>query len=584
MKNFIEPFTPFLKLLAQHTRRMLLGTFLGWLAVLASIGLLALSGWFISAAAFAGLTLSSAHLFNFFIPSIGVRLFAAIRTLARYGERITNHDVTFRILATLRVWFYRKIEPLAPARLMQYRSADILNRIVSDIDALDNLYVRTLSPSLTAMLTIFVVVGLMTFFDTWMAGSVLLFLLISGMVVPMIAAKAGANLGRQLVFQTTTLRIRVVESIQGMAVLMLFHAWNQQVAYLKSDSQDLLQIQKRMGNLRGFSAAATILISGGATLSVLSIGIDRIETGALDGTNLALVVFAVLASFEALAPLPLAYQYMGQTRQAGNRLTEIVQGEPMVTFAPTTKTPIKQYDICFHKIDFYYPQTENHVLKSFDIHIAQGQHVAILGETGSGKSTLVNLLARFWDPSQGNIQISGQDIRDLSEPDLRKAIGIASQNAHLFHATLHANLNMANPKANTAAMRSALERAQLLDWVDSLPNGLDSWIGEGGRTISGGQARRLILARLLLQNAPIWVLDEPLEGLDPDTRQVLMPTLLQAAQDRTLLMITHFTSHLDQFDQIIILDNGRIRTQGRHEELLRTSPAYLTLIQQNESA
>jgi ATP-binding cassette subfamily C protein CydC len=559
MKKFLKPFTPFLNLLGQHTLRMLLGTFLGWVAVLASVGLLALSGWFISAAAFAGLTLSTAHLFNFFFPSIGVRLFAATRTLARYAERITNHDVTFRILASLRVWFYRKIEPLAPARLMQYRSADLLNRIVCDIDALDNLYVRTLSPSVVAIFTILVVVVLLAFFDIWMAGSALIWLLVSGMIVPLIAARAGSDLGRRLVLQTASLRIRIVESIQGMAVLMLYHAWGRQIESLQSESQSLLQIQKRMGNLRGLSAAATILISGMATLTVLSIGIDRIETGDLDGTNLALVVFAVLASFEALAPLPLAYQYMGQTQQAGKRLTELVQGEPLVTFPPHTDTQIRHHDVLFNHVDFYYPQTEYQVLKDFNLHIQDGQHVVVLGETGAGKSTLVNLLARFWDPFRGSIQIGGHDIRNLSEPDLRKAIGIVSQNAHLFHTTLGANLNMARPEADEAAMQSALEKAQLREWVESLPQGLNSWIGEGGRTISGGQARRLILARLILQDAPIWVLDEPLEGLDPNTRGKLMSSLLHAAKNRTLLMITHITSHLEQFDQIIILDNGRIQ-------------------------
>jgi len=295
------------------------------------------------------------------------------------------------------------------------------------------------------------------------------------------------------------------------------------------------------------------------------------------------VVFAVLASFEALAPLPLAYQYLGQTRQAGNRLAEMVQGKPMVTFPQTSDAPVKQYDIRFDQIDFQYTQTQNQILSNFDLHIQQGQHVAVLGETGAGKSTLVNLLARFWNPSRGSIQIGGQDIRSLSEPDLREAIGIASQNAHLFHTTLGANINMARPNADTAAMQSALEKAQLLEWVQSLPHGLDTWIGEGGRTISGGQARRLIIARLFLQDTPIWVMDEPLEGLDPDTRNKLMPTMLQAAQGRTLLMITHLTSHLSRFDQIVILDGGRIRALGKHDELLHTSPEYKKLIQQNES-
>ena len=582
MKKFIKPLTPFLGMFRRHARRMILGTLLGWAAVLASVGLLALSGWFISAAAFAGLSLSTAHLFNFFYPSIGVRLFAVTRTLARYAERVSNHDVTFRMLATLRVWFYRRIEPLAPARLMQYRSADILNRIVSDIDALDNLYVRALSPSVVAVLTILVVVGLLSIFDVWMAGCALVFLLVSGIVVPITAAKAGSGLGRKLVLQTAALRICIVETVQGMAVLMLFHAWDRHVETLKKESQGLISIQNRMGHLRGLSSAATILISGLATLAVLSIGIERIEGGTLDGTNLALVVFAILASFEALAPLPLAYQYLGQTREAGRRLLELVQAAPTVTFPETSKAHITKYDIRFDHIDFGYTPNQEFILKDFDLHIKNTQKVAVLGETGAGKTTLVNLLVRFWDPVNGCIQIGGRDSRDFCESDLRRTIGVASQQAYLFHTTVRQNLSMARPEADEAALRSALKKAQLLDWVDSLPHGLDTWIGESGRTVSGGQARRLVLARLFLQDAPIWVLDEPTEGLDPGTRTDLIRDLLLAAQDRTLLMITHLTTHLDQFDQIVIMESGRIRIHGSHDMLLKSSPEYRALIQQRK--
>lgn len=578
MKERLKNLIPFLRLFRPHYRRMGLGTFLGWLSVMASVGLLGLSGWFISAAAFAGLSLGTAYLFNFFYPSIGVRLFAFTRTLSRYAERLVIHDATFRMLATLRLWFYRKIEPLAPARLMQYRSTDILNRIVTDIETLDNLYVRVLSPSMTASITIIAVVLFLSFFDVWIAGTALLFLLISGIALPLAAARSGADMGRQLTLGTARMRIRAVEGIQGLSELMVFGAWNRQIKALEKESDALIQIQGRMSHIRGLSLAGTTLLTGLATLTCLYIGVHQVGHGMLDGANLALVGFAVLASFEALLPLPAAYQYLGQTKKAAERLLEIVDAPPVVTFPDVSSAPIVRYNIHFKNVNFRYGNSDPWVLQGFDLRIEQGQRVAILGETGAGKSTLFNLLVRFWNPGKGAIQIGGHDLKTFSESDLRQTIGVVSQQAHLFHTTLRENLLMARPEADETALKSALEKAQLLDWVETLPQGLDSWIGEGGSGLSGGQARRLSLARMFLQDAPIWVLDEPTEGLDRVTERKMMQALFQASQTHTLLVITHRTTDLEQFDDIILMGQGRIIARGRHDTLLKTSPRYAALI------
>jgi ATP-binding cassette subfamily C protein CydC len=573
-KNLI----PFIRLFQPHYRRMGFGTLLGWLAVMASVGLLALSGWFISAAAYAGLSLGTAYLFNFFYPGIGVRLFAFTRTLSRYAERIVTHDATFRMLATLRLWFYRKIEPLAPARLMQYRSADILNRIVADIETLDNLYVKVLSPSMTAALTIIAVVLFLSVFDLWIAGTAFLFLLISGIALPLAAAKTGADAGRQLARGTAVMRIRAVECIQGLSELMVFGAWNTQMDALEKESDLLIRLQSRMSRIRGLSLAAATQLTGMATLACLYIGVHQVGREMLDGSNLALVGFAVLASFEALSPLPMAYQYIGQTREAGRRLLEIVAAPPDVIFPGISSAPIERYNIHFNSVDFRYGKSDPWVLEGFDLRIEQGQRVAILGETGAGKSTLFNLLVRFWDPVKGSIQIGGQDLQTYAESDLRQTIGVVSQQPHLFHATLRKNLLMARPEANESALRSALNKAQLLDWIDELPQGLDSRIGESGSGLSGGQARRLSMARMFLRDAPIWVLDEPTEGLDRITERKIMQALFQAVQAHTLLVITHRTGYLERFDDIILMDQGRIIARGRHDTLLKTSPRYATLI------
>lgn len=578
MKKRLKNLIPFLLLFQPHYRRMGLGTFLGWLSVMASVGLLALSGWFISAAAFAGLSLGTAYLFNFFYPSIGVRLFAFTRTLSRYAERIVIHDATFRMLATLRLWFYRKIEPLAPARLMQYRSTDILNRIVADIETLDNLYVRVLSPSITASLTTIAVVLFLAIFDVWIAGTTLLFLLISGIALPLATTRSGADMGRQLTLGTARIRMLAVEGIQGLSELMVFNAWNRQINALEKESNALIRIQGRMSHIRGLSMAATTLLTGLATLSCIYIGVHQVALGLLDGANLALVGFAVLASFEALSPLPAAYQYLGQTKKAAERLLEIVHAPPFVIFPDISSAPMERFHIQFNSVDFHYGDSDPWVLEEFSLRIEQGRRVAILGETGAGKSTLFHLLVRFWNPIKGRIQIGGHDLKTFSESDLRQTIGVVSQQTHLFQTTLRENLLMARPRADEAELNTALEKAQLLNWVKTLPRGLDSWIGEAGSGLSGGQARRLCLARMFLQDAPIWVLDEPTEGLDKLTERKVMQALFQAARNHTLLVITHRTSDLEQFDDIILMERGRIVDQGKHDALLRTSKRYAELV------
>jgi len=269
---------------------------------------------------------------------------------------------------------------------------------------------------------------------------------------------------------------------------------------------------------------------------------------------------------------------LGQTKEAGSRLLEMVDTSPGVIFPDISISPGKHFSLHFKKIGFHYEDTDPWVLDGFDLRIKQGQCVAILGETGTGKSTLFNLLVRFWDPIRGSIQIGSHDLKTFSESDLRKTIGVVSQQTHLFHATLRKNLLMARPEADETVLKSALEKAQLLDWVESLPQGLDTWVGEGGSGLSGGQARRLSLARMFLQDAPIWVLDEPTEGLDRITERKMMQALFQASQAHTLLLITHRTTDLEQFDDIILMDQGRIVARGEHDMLLRTSKKYANLI------
>jgi len=567
----------FIRLLGRHFKWMILGTGFGLLAMISAIGLLALSGWFISAAAYAGLTAATAQLFNFFHPGIGVRLFAIGRTLARYAERIVTHDVTFRILQSLRSWFYIHLEPLAPARLMMFRSADVLNRIVADIDALDNFYLRVLSPSIVALVTSILVVVLLGLFDPRMALSVALFLVIAGCGVPAMGLRLAKSSGHELAHHISNLRIRIVDTLQGLPELLVFGAYRQQTALVKQSSLALLNVQLRMSHIRGVSSALITVFSGLAVLSALYLAVILVNHATLDGAFLALVILAVMASFEAIWPLPLAYQYLGQTRAAGRRLLEIVETEPQVVFPDQTIPLERRFSLTFESVCFRYHEQAPWALNNVDFHIPAGRRMAVIGETGSGKSTLVHLLARFWNPVCGQIRLGKNEIDRFSETDLRRLISVVSQQPHLFNATLKENLLLARPGASDDDLLAALNAAQLLEFVKGLPDGLNTWTGEAGQLLSGGQARRVAVARAILHNAPLWVLDEPTEGLDPITEKNMMQALKRQTAGRTLLLITHRLTDLDWMDHILLLDHGRVSARGNHAQLIENNERYAAL-------
>ena len=568
---------PFLNLFRADLKWMILGILCGLLAVASTVGLLALSGWFISAAAYAGLTVATAQLFNFFHPGIGVRMFAIGRTLARYAERIISHDATFRILQSLRSWFYIHLEPLAPSRLMMFRSGDVLNRIVADIDALDNLYLRVLSPSAVALVTSLLVVAFLWIFDPSVALSTALYFAVAGFGVPAAALKLGEPCGQEITHRTAELRVRVIDTLQGLAELLVFDADHHHLEAVKLSSRELLKNQLRMSHIRGLSLALITLISGMAVLTALYLAVDLVKFDLLNGANLALITLAILASFEAVLPLPTAYQYLGRTREAGRRLLEIVNMQPQIAYPDTSVKLSMQPEVRFENVSFRYSDNAPWALKDVNMKIPAGRRLAVIGETGSGKSTLVHLLVRFWDPASGHIRLADEDIRSLSEAELRRSISVISQQPHMFNASLRDNLQIARPGAGDDDLWAALESAQLKEFVKSLPGGLDTWVGEAAKLLSGGQARRVALARAMLHDARLWVLDEPTEGLDTITEKSLMQAVERETRDRTLLLITHRLVDLHWMDHIFMLEKGRVAAQGTHAQLLEHNRRYAEL-------
>ncbi|ADU67231.1 ABC transporter, CydDC cysteine exporter (CydDC-E) family, permease/ATP-binding protein CydC [Desulfurispirillum indicum S5] len=565
---------PFVRLFWPSRLWIFWGAFFGLATMVASVGLLALSGWFLSAAAFAGLSVISAREFNFFTPSAGVRGFAILRTGGRYAERILSHEATFRLLASLRVWFYQRIEPLAPAGLLRHRSGDLLSRIVTDIDTLDGLFLRVISPLLIAL-------GLAAIAGTflWWLSPVLalifwFFFALAGLLVPLLVRHMGNQIGRTMQQCGARLRTAAVEDMQGMADLMVYGADTRHRARLLEESERLLMQQERMARVSGLSSALMTLLAGLAAVSALFAAIPLAQQSVFDGAMLALITFGILATFEAVLPIPHAFQFLGKTREAARRLLEVTEVEPAVTF-PENPCREAAGALCLKSVSFAYAGGSGaEALRDVSLSVADGAKVAIVGPSGSGKSTLAHLLVRFWDPRSGQITLGDSDLRQLSEEQLRNTITLVSQKSHIFCATMRENLLIAAPHADEQQLWQALEQAQLADFVRGLPEGLDTWAGEGGARLSGGQARRLVLARALLKNVSIWVLDEPTEGLDAVTQQQFMATLLDSLAGQTLILITHITAGLEAMDTVYFMEDGQLICSGSHRQLLRTSERY----------
>jgi ATP-binding cassette subfamily C protein CydC len=460
---------------------------------------------------------------------------------------------------------------------MNFRSGDILNRIVADIDALDNLYLRVFSPSVIALIMSVLMVGFLWLFDPVISMVTALFLSMAGFCVPLIALRLGEGYGHQLAQHLSDLRIHIVDGLQGMPELLVFGAYHRHLDTVNQSNRALLKIQLRMSQIQGLSQALITLLSGLAVLATLYLAVTLVNRDALDGAGMALVTLAVLASFEAVLPLPAAYQYLGRTREAGRRLLEIVDSKPRVIFPDLSATRPRHSGVRFENVCFRYNKKATWTLRDVDFQIHPGRRIAVIGETGSGKSTLIHLLVRFRDPTAGCIRLGDVDVRDLAESDLRRHISVVAQQPHMFNATLRENLLMARPGAGDDELLDALNSVQLLNFVTALPDGLGTSIGETAKLLSGGQARRVAVARAILHNAPLWVLDEPTEGLDPVTEGRMMAAIKKQTADRSLLLMTHRLVDLHWMDFIVMLDKGRVVAQGTHEELLRGHTQYASL-------
>ncbi len=541
-----------LRLIAPFRWWVALAVLLSFATIGSSVGLMAMSAYLISRAALA------VSVTDLSLAITGVRFFAIARAGLRYAERVVTHTATLRILPRLRVWFYAGIEPLAPAGLTGYRSGDLLARIVADIETLENLYIRVVVPPLAAVLVTLFACLILGSFDAMLAVALLVFLVLTGLVLPLVSQWLSRQPAAGLIAARAEMNAALVDEIQGMADLVAFGQERAFQARSLRLGQELNRQQERLALVRGMGNGLAALFTSLAGLTVLGLAIPLVSSGQINGVYLALLPLTAIASFEAVQPLSQALQYLEASRAAGARLFALIDAPPAVVDPPHPSPQPLNYGIELKEVRFAYAPEGPAVLDGVSLRLAPGETVALIGASGAGKTTLTNLLVRFWDYQEGSILLGGRELREYQAEDVRALIGVVSQHTHLFNTSVRDNLLLADPDASDETIMAACRQAQIHDVIAALPLGYDTPIGENGLRLSGGERQRLAIARVLLKGAPILILDEPTAHLDALTARRVWEALQPFMAGRTCLVITHQPAAAGFADRFLVMANGRV--------------------------
>lgn len=547
---------------AARRGRLGLALLLSSLALGSAVGLMATSGYLISRAS------EQPPVLYLMVAVTATRAFGIGRAVFRYAERLVSHDAVLRMLADTRVAVYRRLERLAPAGLRRSRRGDLLSRLVSDVDALQDYWLRWLLPAGSAAVVSLAAVG----FTAWLlpeAGMVLAAgLLAAGVGVPLVTAAVARHAERRLAPARGVLATRVTELLTGTAELTVAGALPGRTAEARRADGTLTRIASRAATATALGDGLTALVSGLTVAGAALVGAQAVADGRLSGVAVAVVVLTPLAAFEAVLGLPLAVQYRQRVRRSAERVYEVLDApEPVREPEAPRQAPASPFPVVLKGLSARHAGQDRDALAGLDLTLAEGRRIAVVGPSGSGKTTLAQVLLRFLDPDAGSYTLAGVDAYALAGDDVRRLVGLCAQDAHLFDSSVRENLLLARKDATEGELRDALARARLLEWADSLPEGLDTLVGEHGARLSGGQRQRLALARALLADFPVLVLDEPAEHLDLPTADALTADLLAATEGRTSLLITHRLAGLRAVDEVIVLDRGRVVQRGTYAEL-----------------
>ncbi len=569
MKNLLR----LLSFLRPALGQVALSILAGVATIGAGVGLLGTSAYLIASAA---LHPSIAELQ---VAIVGVRFFGISRGVFRYLERLVSHSVNLKVLSEIRVWFYRTIEPLAPARLQATRSGDLLQRATGDIETLENFYVRCVSPVIVAFITgVLACVFLGTIFPplSWIFAAGLV---INGIVLPAVALLFSRRNSRELVNSRADASAGMVEFVQSLGDLQVFGAEKRVLEKVNQTADKYTNRVLRNTLQSSLTDGLGLLVVHLTVLIALWVMIPGVSQGELSGVVLAVVALFIQAGFEGVTPLPLAAQQLGASLEAAGRLFDLAAPAQPLTVPEMKSQPLTPPMVL--KVDhlsFDYGSGEDWALRDLSFTLEQGKKLALIGPSGAGKSSLLNLILHFWVPNQGSICLDQTNINHLDEDWLRRQFGVISQDTTLFSISLRDNLLLAKPDASDAELISALHDVELDDWLSSLPEGLGSWLGEQGVHLSAGERQRVAIARILLQKPPFLLLDEPVANLDPTTGALIMRQLFNLVQHSGILYITHDLLHIEEMDEILLLENGNLIDRGTATELLGKAGRFAQLV------
>jgi ATP-binding cassette, subfamily C, bacterial CydC len=563
-----------LRLARPMRRELVLAVLAGAGGCGAGVALLATSGFLLARAS------QHPNIVAISVAVVLVRTLSVGRGVLRYLERLFSHDVAFRVLADVRVAVYRKLERLAPAGLAAFRSGDMLTRLISDVDTTQDLFIRGIAPPLTAALVGAGATTAVLLILAPAAGVLAAGLLAAGVLVPLTAAASARRAARRAAPARGELGAAVTDLLNGAAELHAFGAVEAGLDRARAADAELTRLARRSAAASGLGAGLTAAVSGLTLWGVLLLGVAATGAGSLGRVPLAVITLTALAAFEAVTALPAAALQLGQARSAADRIAAVADTpdpvrRPDHPFPP----PERPVTVSISGGSVIYPGQATPAVRDIDLDLEPGRRVALVGPTGAGKTTVAAVLFRFAGLSGGTARLNGLDLAGYDPDDVRAVITGCAADPHIFDATIRDNLRLAQPDASDAELAAAADRARLLDWITSLPRGWDTPVGTHGAALSGGQRQRLALARTLLADPAVLVLDEPTAHLDPENRRALAADLLVATAGRSTLLITHDLEGLGQVDEIVVLEHGRVAERGTHDQLIRAGGAYHRLWQ-----
>jgi ATP-binding cassette subfamily C protein CydC len=564
-----DPLLRLLRLARPLRGRLLLAVLAGAAATGCGIALLAVSGFMLARAS------QHPNILAISAAVVAVRALSVGRGIFRYGERLASHDVAFRVLADVRVGIYRRLERLAPAGLRAFRSGDLLARLISDVDATQDLFIRAVAPPLTAVLAGAGAVITCLLLLGPAAGALAAGLVTAGVAVPLLAAGRARMAARRTAPARGELSASLTGLVAGAADLHAFGAQDRVLAAVTTHDRSLTRLSRRSASAEGLGAGLIAAATGLTLWSVLLLGVAAVGTGGLTRVTLAVLALTTLASFEAVAALPSAAVQLGQARASAARVGEVLDApDPVTDPAAPRPLPDGPLRVALHDARVRYDPDGPLALDGVDLDLVAGRRVALVGPSGAGKSTVAAVLLRFCDLADGRATLGGHDLRAYGADDVRTVIGGCTQDPHIFNASIRENLRLARPAASDSELAEAARQARLLPWIESLPRGWDTPAGTRGGAVSGGERQRLALTRALLAAPDLLILDEPTAHLDPETRAALTADLLDVTKGRATLLITHELRGLDQVDEIVVLGAGKVAGRGTHDELLQDCPLY----------